>query len=125
VGDPGVPVMTGLLAVPVGVFLFVLVLALLGGRWSVAVPDDDEPPPQPALEPVRPMLALPAAAPPQELLPYGYGTAEAPSRALEPWAPPRPRQPAPHYPYGRVRETEPPAEPQPEQRFPYGPYRYQ
>jgi hypothetical protein len=118
--------MMGLLAVPVGVFLFVLVLTLLGGRWSVPAPADEPAPAQPALDPVRPMLALPAGAPP---VPYahgtGYGTTEAPQREFEPWAPPPPRQPAPHYPYGRVRELEPPAEPQPEQRFPYGPYRYQ
>ncbi|WP_329244076.1 hypothetical protein OG417_47135 [Actinoallomurus sp. NBC_01490] len=32
-GDPGMPIMAGLLAVPVGVLLFVIVLALMGRRW--------------------------------------------------------------------------------------------
>jgi hypothetical protein len=123
VGDPGIPVMLGLLAVPVGVFVLVLTLTLLGGRWEGPAPTE-EPAAPPALEPPRPMLALPAASSPsQDLLPYGYGRAETPPRTYEPWAPAPLRQPAPHYPYGRVKETEPPAEPQPQQRFPYGPYR--
>jgi hypothetical protein len=37
--DPGFPVLGGLLAVPVIVFLLVLVLALLGGRWTVPAAD--------------------------------------------------------------------------------------
>jgi hypothetical protein len=43
VGDPGVPLMAALLAVPVGVLLFVVMLALLGRRWTVAPAAHAEP----------------------------------------------------------------------------------
>ncbi|GAA4636097.1 hypothetical protein GCM10023196_084540 [Actinoallomurus vinaceus] len=39
-GDPGLPIMAGVLAVPVGVLLFVLVLAMMGRRWAFAGPDE-------------------------------------------------------------------------------------
>jgi hypothetical protein len=42
VGDPGLPVMIGVLAVPIGVFLLVLVLALMGSRWVSPVPLDEQ-----------------------------------------------------------------------------------
>ncbi|MFL6053862.1 MAG: hypothetical protein ACJ72W_13245 [Actinoallomurus sp.] len=38
-GDPGLPIMAGVLAVPVGVLLLVLVLALMGRRWVLTGPD--------------------------------------------------------------------------------------
>jgi hypothetical protein len=39
VGDPGLPIMAGVLAVPVGVLLLVLLLALMGRRWVLTGPD--------------------------------------------------------------------------------------
>ncbi|WP_433180081.1 hypothetical protein [Actinoallomurus sp. CA-150999] len=39
-GDPGLPIMAGVLAVPVGVLLLVLVLAMMGRRWALAGPDE-------------------------------------------------------------------------------------
>ncbi|GAB3988044.1 hypothetical protein GCM10029978_109340 [Actinoallomurus acanthiterrae] len=39
-GDPGLPIMAGVLAVPVGVLLFVLLLAMMGRRWALAGPDE-------------------------------------------------------------------------------------
>ncbi|MEV0402879.1 hypothetical protein [Actinoallomurus sp. NPDC050550] len=39
-GDPGLSIMAGMLAVPVGVLLFVLVLAMMGRRWALAGPDE-------------------------------------------------------------------------------------
>lgn len=70
-GDPGLPIMAGALAVPVAVLLLVLLLALMGRRWVLTGPDaafaedyegydaeyeedDLEPTPyRPALEPPR------------------------------------------------------------------------
>lgn len=46
-GDPGMPVMAGLLAVPVAVLLFVVVLVVMGHRWAVAAPYAEEPVPEP------------------------------------------------------------------------------
>jgi hypothetical protein len=43
VGDPGMPIMAGLLAVPVGVLLLVIVLALMGRRWAAPGVLDEEP----------------------------------------------------------------------------------
>jgi hypothetical protein len=42
VGDPGLPVMIGVLAVPIGVLLLVLVLALMGSLWASPVPLDEQ-----------------------------------------------------------------------------------
>ncbi|MCO6008387.1 hypothetical protein NE236_25755 [Actinoallomurus purpureus] len=39
-GDPGLPIMAGALAVPVGVLLLVLVLAMMGRRWVLTGPDE-------------------------------------------------------------------------------------
>jgi hypothetical protein len=100
--------MIGLLAVPVGVLLLVVVLALIGGRWTVPgayagpepLEDYDEPfvdpwradpwrlaePPRPALPPA-PRPALPPA--PRPALP------PASRLALPPAPPPRPQPQAP------------------------------
>jgi hypothetical protein len=101
--------MIGLLAVPVGVLLLVVVLALIGSRWTVPgsdgepepLEDYDEPfvdpwsadpwrlaePPRPALPPAsRPMLP-----PPRPALPPA-------SRLALPAAPPAPPPPGSHAP---------------------------
>ena len=44
-GDPGLPIMAGVLAVPVAVLLLVLVLALMGRRWVVTGPGGTIKPP--------------------------------------------------------------------------------
>ena len=129
--------MAALLAVPVGVLLFVVVLALMSGRWTAPAPlaetDPDlgldlgldlelglRPDPGPAPYPGpadRPgwqrEAPLPPAVPERALPP-------APARAALP--PARPR-------YGAY--SHPPYTPSPEndassqQAFPYGPYRHQ
>jgi hypothetical protein len=139
VADPTLPVMMGLLAVPVGVFLFVLALSMLGGRWSVAAED----PPAPlALEPPRQLPALPAPArpvePSQDLVPlpraYGstsrtYGSRPAeqprPQQQYEPWLSDRSRETYTPEPYRPVTRAPDPYEESEPQRFPYGPYRHQ
>jgi hypothetical protein len=153
VADPTLPVMMGLLAVPVGVLLFVLALSLLGGRWSVPAPAEDPPAPL-ALEPPRQLRALPAPVrriePSQDLVPlpraygseprtygsgyrtYGSRPAEQPrQQQYEPWLSdrsgetytPEPYRPVTRDPY-RARESYGESEPEP-QRFPYGPYRHE
>jgi hypothetical protein len=138
VDDPTLPMMLGLLGVPVGVLLFVLVLALLGGRWSVPAAAEDPPGPL-ALESARSLPALPAPVrridPAQDLVPlpraYGSLPAAQPRQQYEPWLSGRSREtytPEPYRPVTRdpYREREPYAESEPEpQRFPYGPYRHQ
>lgn len=101
VGDPGLPVMVGLLAVPVGVLLFVLTLTLMGSRWTA-----------PALA-GAPEYAGDLDGYEDDLLlslpPYDHGPAygnPGPAAALVP----APRQP---YPY-------PPQNPQPQPQRAYG-----
>jgi hypothetical protein len=144
VGDPGVPVMIGLLAVPVGVLLLVVMLALIGGRWTVpgsyaAEPEPPEPledyeepyvdpwradpwrlaePPRPALPPApRPPAHRPHALPPVSRLALPAASQPPPQRPSQDLVPaPRPYRP----PAGP-----PPARPAygslaREQRDPYG-----
>jgi hypothetical protein len=148
VGDPGVSLMAALLAVPVGVLLFVVVLALLGRRWTVAPAAHAEPYfeqyVEPYLEPSQPPYPPPHAEP-QSPWQGGHGGDSWHRPEPEPWpAPPRelsaprpraalpPARPAlpPARPaYGSYAREEygPPAERAPEQPqgFPYGPYRHQ
>lgn len=103
-GDPGLPLMAGLLAVPVAVLLVVVVLALVGGRWAVPSPAAVGEFEEPALDdpfeslalpytPQRPTHALPAPRSygPGEHGPRALPAAQAP-RAL-PAPPPPPRGP--------------------------------
>ncbi|MCO5968827.1 hypothetical protein [Actinoallomurus soli] len=95
-GDPGLPIMAGALAVPVAVLLLVLVFALMGRRWVLTGPDavfeddgaaygdDDDFEPTPyraALEPPRPASA--AAYDAYRPAP-GYGSAPAASGSYAP-----------------------------------------
>lgn len=130
-GDPGWPVMLALLAVPVGVVLFVVVLALLGRRWEVPLAETDPdldldemdyledldlgPEFPPLQRPAPPVWELPAPAPPP-----------APERAL-PAPPPRAALPPARPRYGAYSH-DPYAPPETDdsssQAFPYGPYRH-
>jgi hypothetical protein len=127
VGDPGTPVMLALLAVPVGVLLFVVVLALMGGRWPAPLTETDPGldldvdlgvdlglDPGPAEQPTSSGWERAALPAPERALPA------APSLAALP--PARPR-------YGAYsRDTYGPQEEDDtssSSAFPYGPYRYQ
>ncbi|MCO5996165.1 hypothetical protein [Actinoallomurus rhizosphaericola] len=126
-GDPGLPIMAGALAVPVAVLLLVLVFALMGRRWVLTGPDvafeddaaayeDDDFEPTPyraALEPPRP--ASPAAYDAYRPSTPGYGFAPA---AHDPYGPGRdPYATPPRDPYDRTAR-EPYDSPAPE---PYAP----
>jgi hypothetical protein len=118
--------MIGLLAVPVGVLLLVVMLALIGGRWTVPGSYAAEPEPPEPLEDYEEPYVDPWRADPWRL-------AEPPRPAL----PPAPRPPAhrPHAlppvsreqrdPYGHPAEPEQERQSPPQQGFPYGPYRHQ
>jgi hypothetical protein len=106
VGDPGMPIMAGLLAVPVGVLLFVIVLALMGRRWGTpaaladAPYEDDFDEPTPYAEPwgyyEPPRAPAPAPTAQQWHAPL---PAPRPQNALPPAPRPQP-QPQPQS-YGR------------------------
>lgn len=137
-GDPGVPVMLALLAVPVCVLLFVVVLALMGGRWTVPAPLPD-----PDLDLDRDLDLDLYREPVEELAPFGRGYAPRPVEHARPALPAGPAAPERALPAARPRAALPPARPQygaysrdpyerPEeddassrQAFPSGPYRHQ
>jgi hypothetical protein len=144
VDDPGVPVMLGLLAVPVGVLLFVVTLVLMGGRWtSPAVLEE----PEQAGEPAPPGWGLePLPVPPDPPGRPAGGRALPAARPLLALPPARPRYGAyPHDTYSPdvyardtysedvyARDARDPYESEREpdvssqrQAFPYGPYRHQ
>jgi hypothetical protein len=136
VGDPGTPVMLVLLAVPVCVLLFVVVLALMGGRWTapapLADPDldlDRDLDLDPDLDLDRERVEKPAASGwGYETRPPEYALPAAPERAL-PAARPRAALPPARPQYGAYSH-EPNERPEEDdassrQVFPYGPYRYQ
>ncbi|GLY83617.1 hypothetical protein [Actinoallomurus iriomotensis] len=121
-GDPGMPIMAGLLAVPVGVLLFVIVLALMGRRWVTpaaladAPYEDDFDEPTPYAEPwgyyEPPRAPAPAPAPPAQQW-HAPLPAPRPQNALPPAPRPQPqsygRQPA--LPPGESRLALPSARP--------------
>lgn len=128
-GDPGFPVMIGLLAVPVAVLLLVVVLALIGGRWTPPPEDsgacedvegDELVPPWPAdpWRPAAPLTPRSLPSPSRDLLP-----------APRPYHPPAPPSASPSY--GVLSrepcDTSPEYGPGPAhgQGFPYGPSRRQ
>ncbi len=138
-GDPGVPMMAGLLAVPVIVLLFVAVLALVSGR-SPAPADvyeepedvvaDFEPWPYAPAEAPAPVPAPSTALAPRSYgslgrdphqpaydSPYGYQAAYGAADQRQPYWDDS-YGPAAHDPYGQ--NDAPGGEPN---GFPYGPYR--
>ena len=151
-GDPGVPVMLGLLAIPVCVLLFVMALALMGGRWTSPAPLTElEPAEGPAsfedpwrLEQPRPFEQPRSYEQPrpyeqprryEEARPYQEPQGYAEPRPSQDRALPAPRPrralPSARPQYGAFShdQHERPAEPDPDpsspQGFPYGPYRYE
>ncbi|GAA0366749.1 hypothetical protein NE235_02915 [Actinoallomurus spadix] len=145
-GDPGLPIMAGALAVPVTVLLLVLVFALMGRRWvltgpDAAVEDDEARYEDDALDPTpyRPALEPPRAASPGAYDAYGpapgYGSVPAAHEShgpgRRPYAAPPPREPyerPAREPYAPPRPSElsdwepyvpaPRRSPEPSSRFP-------
>ncbi|MGI5225376.1 hypothetical protein [Actinoallomurus sp. CA-142502] len=117
-GDPGMPIMAGLLAVPVGVLLFVIVLALMGRRWvtpaalAAAPYEDDFDEPTPYAEPwgyYEPPRAPAPAPPAQSPAPAEQWRAPLPAPQPQPQPQSYGRQPA--LPPGESPLALPPARP--------------
>lgn len=132
-GDPGMPVMLALLVVPVGALLFVIVLALMGGRWTAPEPPAETDPDLDLDLHLRLDLGLelnrgPVDRPGWERPELPAAAPAVPERALPPARPRAALPPArPQYgAYSRAPYEDPEQDDaSSQQAFPYGPYRHQ